>query len=148
MLYTIRREDIYEVMNAQANITALAEIFSTKPDEKATPSWSYVFISIPSDNNRVYSNKGNLMKSARVSFSIVCKKSLWVTETEERVIYDIIDEINNTIVNEWCTKISDWNGIIVTSISEDAISPLFTDDENRAYIVKDYIFNYLSKSDV
>jgi len=147
MLYSIRREDIYEVMNVQANITSLAEIFSTKPDDKATPDGSYIFISISSDVTRMNSNKWNLMKTARVSFTVVSKKTLWATETEERIIYNIIDAITNTIVSEWCSKISNWNDIIVTSISEDTISPIFTDNENRAFIVKDYLFNYLSKSD-
>ena len=147
MLYSIRREDIFTVLNWQSSITTLAEIFSTKPDDKVTPNWSYVFVSIVSDNQKMYSNRWNLMKTARISLTVVCKKKLWATDTEERVIYSIIDKITNTIVSEWCVKISQWCWITVTSISEDAISPMFIDEENRAYIVKDYIFNYLSQSD-
>lgn len=147
MLNTIRREDIFTVINNQSNITDLAEVFSVKPDAKATPTGSYVFISIPSDVTRLNSNKWNLLKTARVSFHIVCKKTLWATDTEERVLYDIIDQITNTIVNEWSYKIANWNWIFVNSISEDNISPMFSDEENRAYIVKDYLFNYISKTD-
>jgi len=147
MIYTIRWEDIFTVLNTKSNITDLVELFSRKPDERATPAGSYAYINIVSDNWETYSNRWYLMKRARITFTIVCKKSLWVSETEERVLYDIIDELNNTIVSEWCAKISKRWDFIVNSVTEDTASPIFTSEDNRAYIVKDYIFTYLSYSD-
>jgi hypothetical protein len=103
-------------------------------------------MNIVSDNVRMNSNKWNLLKTARVSFYIICKKVLGVNDTEERVLHSIMSEITNTIVSEWSSKISNRDGIIVNSISEDSISPIFTDEENRAYLIKDYLFNYISHS--
>lgn len=145
MIYSIRGENIYNVLNAQSNLTSLVEFFNTKPDEEDTPDWSYAYLSIVSDVNKTYSNVGYLMKTARVSVHIVCKKVLWSAETEERVLRDITDAITNTIVSEWCPKISNWDWFIVNSVIDETISPIFTLD-TRGYLVKDYIFNYLSNS--
>jgi hypothetical protein len=57
-----------------------------------------------------------------------------------------VDEMTNTIVNEWCSKISERDWFTVNSISEDTISPIFYNEDSRAYVVKDYLFNYLSYS--
>jgi len=144
MIYTLRGKNVFSVVNTLTNITSLAEVFNRKPDKLSIPEWSYLYINIVSDNPRVYSNKWNLMKTARISFTIVCKKTLWSWENEESVLYDIIDKTTNSICNEWCSKISQRDWFIVNSISENSISPIFTNEMNRAYIVKDYLFNYLS----
>ena len=145
MIRTIRAENIYNVIDTLAPVTALAEVFSRKPDESATPAWSYVYMSIISDNTRTNSNIWFIGNTARVSFTIVCKSKLLVADTEERVLYDIMDAITNEIVNEWCSKIPVWDSVfIMNSITEDTISPIFTDQMNRAYMVKTYLFNYMA----
>ena len=145
MIKTLRTENIYNVINAIPAITGLAEVFSRKPDVNATPNWAYVYFGVVSDNTQSYSNKGALANTARISFTIVCKKELGATDTEERVLYDIMDTITNAIVNEWCAKIPNWDDeFVMNSIIESTISPIFTNESNRAYIVKDYIFNYMS----
>ncbi len=145
MIKTLRTENIYNVMNGLPAITWLAELFSRKPDEKFTPAWTYVYMSVVSDNTQTNSNVWYLCNTARISFTIVCKKELLAADTEERVLYDVLDAINNAIVNEWCSKIPnrDWD-FKMSSITEDAISPIFTNESNRAYMVKDYLFNYMS----
>jgi hypothetical protein len=40
------------------------------------------------------------MKTARVSITIVCKKTLLAVDTNERVLRNAVDEMTNTIVNE------------------------------------------------
>lgn len=145
MIRILRSENIYNVIDTLAPITALAEVFSRKPDESATPAGSYIYMSIVSDTPKTNSNVWYLANTARVSFTIVCKDTLLAADTEERVLYDIIDALNDSIVNEWCSKIPVWdNDFIMNSITESTISPIFTDQKNRAYIVKTYLFNYMS----
>jgi len=145
MIKTLRAENIFNVIDTLAPITTLAEIYSRKPSEKDTPVWSYVYMSIVSDTPKTNSNIGYLWNTALVSFTIVCKKVLWAAETEERVLYDIVDAINNAIVNEWSSKISTRDTeFLMNSITEHTISPIFTDVKNRAYLVKTYKFNYMA----
>lgn len=144
MIKAIRAENIYNFIQPISAITNLATIFSMKPDENSTPDGSYVFVSIVSDIPKTQSQIGYLMKTARVSFHIVCKKKLKAQDTPERVLMTIVDTINNNIVFQWCwnqkTKV-DW--LIMNSILEDTASPIFF-SENRHYLVKDYLFNYIS----
>ena len=139
----LRGENVYNTLQAISVVTSLCELFSTKPDEDATPEWSYAWATITSDIPRVYSNVGHVMKSARVSFHIVCKKELWSTDTPERVLWAIVDAISNAIVSQWSTKIYSVDGLYVQSITEDTISPIFLQD-SRHIVIKDYIFNYIS----
>jgi len=98
MIKAIRAENIYNFIQTISAITNLATVFSMKPDENATPDTSYCFISIVSDIPRGKSQIGYLMKTARISFHIVCEKKLKAQDTPERVIMTIVDAINNNIV--------------------------------------------------
>ena len=144
MIKTLRAENVYNVIDTLAPITALAEVYSRKPDESSTPDWTYIYTNIISDVTKTNSNIGFLWNTARISFTIVCKNVLLPADTEERVLYDVMDAITNGIVNEWCTKIPNRdNEFLINSITEDSISPIFTDEMNRAYMVKTYLFNYM-----
>ena len=145
MIITLRAENIYNFVSGLSAITALCEIFSLKPDENSTPEGSYCYINIVSNSPSVYSNQWYLMKTARVSFHIICKESLWADDTPERVLMDIVDTISNNLIGNGHSSIVDW--FICFSIVEDTISPIFQED-NRHYVVKDYLFNYSSISDV
>lgn len=145
MITTLRAENIYNYAVAISGITSLCELFSLKPDENDTPDWSYCYINIISNSPSVYSNQWYLMKIARVSFHIVCKKSLWADDTPERVLMSIVDAVNNNLVSNGQMSMVDW--FVCSSIVEDTISPIFQAD-NRHYVVKDYLFNYSSISDV
>jgi len=142
MIKSIRAEDVYDLAVGITAINALGTIFSMKPDDNATVDWSYIFINIVSDNTGNSSNAGYLTKRARVSFHLVCKKTLWSTDTPERVLGNMIDVLNNNLVNQWCTKINGFWWLLVQSILEDAVSPIFLED-GRYYQVKDYLFSYL-----
>lgn len=141
MIKAIRAKNVYNLVKNTTAITNLATIFSLMPDEWATPTGSYIYISIVSDNTTRQSNVWHIMKKARISFHIVCKQTLWANETPESVLWAIIDAINNTIVSQWCTKVNNCDWLIVQSILEWTISPIFTID-SRYYQVKDYIFSY------
>lgn len=143
MIKAIRAENIYNFIQTIPTITGLATFFSMKPDQKAIPTWNYVFISIVSDTQRSKTQEWYIMKTARVSFTIVCKEKLNATDTPERILRSIIDTLTNEIVWQWCgsKRIVDW--LVVMSILEDTVSPIFV-SENRHYITKDYLFNYIS----
>jgi len=143
MIKAIRAENIYNFIQTIPTITTLATFFSMKPDLKATPSWSYVYLGIVSDTQRGRTQDWYIMKTARVSFTVVSKDKLDVLDTPERVLKDIVDWITNEIVRQWCSsrRIVDW--LVCMTILEDTISPIFS-DENRHYITKDYLFNYIS----
>lgn len=144
MIRAIRAENIYNLVNGFSSVNSICTLFSQKPDDNATPIGSYGYISIVSDTTRTKTQNWYITKTARVSFTIVTKRSLWATETPERVLRDITDAITNAIVYQWCdNKIDDVDGFVTQSILEDSISPIFFAD-NRHFIVKDYIFNYIS----
>ena len=144
MIKAIRAENIYNLVNWFSSVNSICTLFSQKPDDNATPAWSYAFIQTVSDNTRTKTQQWYITKTARVSFTIVCKKVLWATDTPERVLRDISDAITNAIVYQWCdNKIDNVDGFITQSILEDTVSPIFFAD-NRHFIVKDYIFNYIS----
>jgi hypothetical protein len=142
MIKSIRAEKIYDLVQTIPAITNLVTVFSMKPDDNATPIWNYLFITIVSDNTMTSSNNWYIMKKARVSFHIVTKKTMANTDTPERILWSIIDALNNALVNQWCTKISNFWWYLIQSILEDTVSPIFLED-NRYYQIKDYIFNYL-----
>jgi len=144
MIKAIRWENIYNAINAITAITSLATVFSMKPDENSTPIGTYVYMTITSNNTTTKTQIWYIMKTARVSFHVVCKESLWATDTPERVLGEAIDTITNNIVYQWCWNkidIIDW--FYIQSILEDTVSPIFFAD-NRHYIIKDYLFNYIS----
>gem|GEM_PF-4133476 len=85
-------------MNAITAITSLARVFSMKPDENSTPIGTYVYMTITSNNTTTKTQIGYIMKTARVSFHIVCKKVLLTADTPERVLGTVIDTITNNIV--------------------------------------------------
>jgi hypothetical protein len=108
MIKSIRAEKIYDLVQTIPAITNLVTVFSMKPDDNATPIWNYLFITIVSDNTMTSSNNWYIMKKARVSFQIVTKKTMANTDTPERILWSIIDALNNALVNQWCTKISNF----------------------------------------
>lgn len=146
MIKSTRAENVYNFVNAITSITSLCSIYSQKPDEWSIGSWTYCFIQIVSDIPQNNSNVWYINKQARVSFTIVCKDSLWSSDTPERVLGTVIDTITNNIVNQWSNKKTHIDWLILCGIREDTVSPIFM-DQNRHYIVKDYIFTYISLSD-
>lgn len=86
MIKTIRAENIYNYVNAISGMTALATVFSMKPEENSTPTGSYIYTTIVSQIPRLKTQKGYITKTARVSFHIIAKKSLSGTDTPERVL--------------------------------------------------------------
>lgn len=136
---TIRMEQIRSVVQP---LLVWYTLFSNKPDEADTPNDSFVYMSIVSDNITNASFQWYMMKEARVSFTIVCKTLLWVWETEESVLFDIIDELNTIMAREACNKIDVVDTIRVREIESNTLSPIFYNQKNRAYIVKDFIFKY------
>lgn len=142
MIKSIRWENIYNLVESYSWITGMTEVFSQKPDDNATPSWNYTFLSVVSDIANTKSQIWYIMKTARVSFTVVCKRSFTDAETPERILCDIVDAITNEIVYQWCDKVNVIDGFYIQSILDDTKSPIFFAD-NRYYIVKDYIFNYI-----
>lgn len=141
-MIALRWENLYNVMNAISAITAKANIFSYIPFElNGTPTGSYIYFSIQ-DSPDTFANQWLLFKQATVSFYIVCKQTLWPTESHESVIMDIVDAVNNAILPDGCNKITLWDGIYVNNIREWGQSPIWFLPNDRAVMSKDYVFIY------
>jgi len=108
------------------------------PVDGSEPRTPYIFFSKVSDNPSVSSNAWYLDKIARISFTIVGNN----TDDDQLVIETIRDTITNEIVRESCVKIEDFNGVLVSDITEDTESPLFYNDKDRQFVTKDYLFTY------
>jgi hypothetical protein len=76
MIKTIRAENIYNYVNAITGMSALATVFSMKPEENSTPTGSYVYMTVVSQIPRTKTQKGYITKTARISFHIIAKKTL------------------------------------------------------------------------
>ena len=142
MIKTVRTENIYNVLSTITDLTDICKVYNGKPHKKATPSGSYMYILKPSEVTNTPSMSGYLWKTARMQFVIVCKDTFTDTENAERVLYDIVDVINNAIVQQDCLPISDWDGFTMIHVNEWPISPIFYDEQNRPLINKDYLFDY------
>jgi hypothetical protein len=68
----------------------------------------------------------------------VCKKVLLANDTPERVVRGEIDTLTNLLKS---VKTHTIGTKTINSVKEDTVSPIFNQDE-RYFIVKDYIFNY------
>lgn len=135
MIKAIYSENVFNLLESLDISLAL---FSMIPDEGAIPTTSYWFTQIVSDNIVSQSSQGYYLKQARVSITIVCKEVLGATDTPERVLRSIIDTITNEL-KEVKTHEVDW--LTINSVKEDTVSPIFNDNE-RYFIVKDYLFTY------
>lgn len=136
---TIRMEQLRETIDPLLSF----DLFSSKPEEIDSPSTTYAYLSLVSDSVQVATFQGSMLKTARVSFTIVCKDSLWVNETREQVLFDVVDELNNILAREVCNKINELNGLSIQNIFSDTLSPIFYNLKNRPYIVKDFIIEYI-----
>lgn len=141
MIINLRAENLYYYLKDITAITALCEILSQKPDDVMNNSYAY--INVISNLPKTYTQEWFMMKTARISIHIVCKKVLGASDTPERVLWTIIDTITNNLVSNWQMKSIDW--VICHSIIEDAVSPIFFAD-NKHYQVKDYLFSYNSRT--
>lgn len=132
-------KDIVDVLDTIVSITTLLPwgIRFEKPQEK---DQTYMYISLVSDLTNTQSNKGSIIKTARLSFHIVG----WNQDIIPNDLYNIVDTITNEIVDEWCIKIA-LNNLKLIAIDEWTISPVFTIEKNKPYIIKDYFFTYYSK---
>lgn len=138
MIINLRAENLYNYLKDITAITSLCEIFSQKPDDSGMSN-SYAYINVISNLPKTYTQEWFMMKTARISVHIVCKKTLGASDTPERVIWTIIDTITNYLVSNGKMKSIDW--VICHSIIEDVVSPIFFAD-NKHYQVKDYLFSY------
>lgn len=140
MIKAIYSEYVYNLLVA---LWLSIELYSSIPDENATPDTTYGFTQIVSDNIVSQSSQGYYLKQCRVSLTIVCKKVLLATDTPERILRWVIDTTTN-LLKATKTHSTDW--MTLNSVKEDTVSPIFNQDE-RYFIVKDYIFNYSSTYD-
>jgi len=138
MIVSISTIDIWTVIKDIDAISNLATVFNQIPSEEETPPTPYIFFSKPSDVPQSVSNKGFLEKRARISVHIT-GNSTWHNQS---IVENIMNTITNTLVVEDCLKITDFNGITVTDITEWTPSPLFINSKKRTYLVKDYLFTY------
>jgi hypothetical protein len=107
------------------------------------PATTYCYLSLISDSVETATFQWSLIKTSRVSFTIVCKQSLWLNETRESVLFDVIDELNNVFAREVCNKINNLDGLLIQNVYSDILSPIFYNLKNRPYIVKDFIIEYV-----
>lgn len=135
MIKAIYSENVFNLLESLDITLAL---FSMMPDEGAIPTTTYWFTQIVSDNIVSQSTQGYYIKQARVSITIVCKEVLGVADTPERVLRSMIDTITNQLK---LVKTHEVDGITINAIREDTVSPIFNDNE-RYFIVKDYLFTY------
>jgi len=75
MIKSIRTKDVYEYISAITSITNVCDVFSTKPHEKATPTYAYLYFSIITNTNDVISYDTIESRIARVEVNIVCPTS-------------------------------------------------------------------------
>lgn len=132
-------KDIVTLLDSMTNITDVLPwwVWFEKPTEKEE---TYMFISLTSDNIDTQSNVWWLIKTARLSFHIV-----WGTQDVlPDTLYSIVDTITNEIVTEQCLKIG-VNNLKLVNVDEGTISPIFTIEKNKPYIIKDYFFTYYAK---
>jgi len=135
MIKAIYSEDVYDLL---VSLWYSTELFSSIPDETAIPDDTYAFTQIVTDNIVSQSWQGYYLKQARVSITIVCKKVLLANDTPERVVRGEIDTLTNLLKS---VKTHTIGTKTINSVKEDTVSPIFNQDE-RYFIVKDYIFNY------
>lgn len=144
MIKTLRAENVFNLLNWISAISTLVSFYSVKPDDNWTPDTNYGYISMVSSTPKSKTQFWNIMKTARVSLHIVCKKTLSAWQSHESVLSDIIDTVTNEIVFQWCNwKINHIDWFSIQTILEDTVSPIFFSDW-RYYVVKDYLFNYIS----
>jgi len=141
MIIDLTAENVYNYLSNNTAISSLCELYSDKIDDGSLATWSYAYIKVITNRPKSYSNIWYIMKSARISFHIICKETLGATDTPERVLSKIIQAITNNLVSSGKQVRVDW--INCHSILEDTVSPIFKVD-NRHYQVKDYLFNYTS----
>lgn len=136
---TIRMEQVWATI--QPLIPSYL-LFSNKPLEEDTSDDTYIYPQLVSDNITQSSFQWYMQKEARVQFTIVCKNVLWVNETVESVLFDFIDALNTAIAREACNKINTIDNLTILEIQSSTLSPIFYNEKKRAYIVKDFIFQY------
>ena len=151
MIKSLRATNIYNILNAIPAITGLVVVRAEKPSDEYVRDTigdnSYLYLSIINDATSTWTdswtNWGSLYKDAVVSFNIVA----WLNKpsTDTNTLFDIIDVINEEIVNEGCSKISDWDWIKVKRVTELSPTPIWYNTKNRAIIVKQYLFTYYAK---
>ena len=83
-------------------------------------------------------------REARVAFTIVSKLNFLVGETPESVLIDIVDLLDDEIARVACNKIDFVNNTRVLDVVSSTLSPIFYNEKNRPYIVKDFIFTYVA----
>lgn len=142
MIKSIRTSDVYSFISLLPALTGICDVFSQKPVEEQTPTSSYLYLSIVSDNVDVSTLQGIGTKLARVQFNIFSKVTYTPLEDEESVLMDIIQVLDDSIAKEMCNKLHvAWN-VTLQEVLSDSRSPIFYNEKNRPYIVKDYLFRY------
>jgi hypothetical protein len=107
-----------------------------------------MYLSLVTDTTTSGTDSGvswwSLLKDAVVSFNIVAWLNSPIT-TDTDLLFDIIDELNEQIVDEGCQKIADWDGVDVRKVTEASVTPIVYNTKNRAVVVKQYLFTYYAK---
>jgi hypothetical protein len=140
MIY-LKTENIYNYL-ITTPLNWVCECFSSKPHEKATPKTEYLYQSIVSQNDdeifmdRLYS------KVARVQFTIFSKIKLWDNETSEGNLMSMVSILEDELYKFCDDSITDIDWIKIIEIVGDTLSPIFTDEKDRPYIVKDFLITY------
>jgi hypothetical protein len=136
MIKTLRSVDVSNV------ITGLPiTLFSAEP---SIQSWTYWRVSILSQQTNTNSNKWFQVKEARVSITIVSSHSDELTINEEENIDSILHTIKNSIVDEWCSKITSYGNITALYCLEGDCTTMLYTVWDRAYKIQDFIIWYES----
>lgn len=143
MIIAISTIDIWNTIKDIANISNVCTIFNWMPIDWEEPKTPYIFISKVSDTTQTQSNQWYLEKLARISFTIVWNSD----DYDQSTIETIKNTITNELVAEACPKITGFNWVTVSDITEDTESPLLYNNKERQYLVKDYLFTYDALND-
>lgn len=141
MIKTLKSVDIYTIVSALPWLSALVTMYSAQP---TVSNDCYGWTSIIDQWVLTNSNRGNQVKEARVSITIVCPSQDNIATNEEDYIDQILDIITQWIVDEWCSKITNWWPIKWLYCTESTPTPLLFTAWNRAYKIKDFIIWYES----
>ena len=134
MIKTLKPKEVYEAIG-----TMSIPFFSAEPKVKIGTYWR---LSIVSTSTSLNTNKWFLVKEARVSVTIVSWHNDTIIGTEDDEIDTVLDEITNILVDEWCSKISNYGSIKALYCLEWDCTTLLYTVWDRAYKIKDFLIAY------